>query len=529
MSLELQVEMEHLGLEESDLEGLQNPLKDLGDDPALAVLRVMRNPDYFYFTCKYLFGIELYPYQCAILKEMWLRKFPMLVGTRGLGKSFILGIFAMLYAVLVPGSKVVVTGAGFRQAKQVFNVCENIWHSSPVLRSLFGGGTRKNGPSHDADCWTLRLGDSTIKALPIGDGSKIRGERANVVIVDEFASGSRAIFETVIGGFAAVNLEPVKESKRLAKIRVLRKMGVLPKDGVAIESLGNITILSGTAYYQFNHFAEYWRKWKAFIESKGDKKKLLAATNGKPNKDLDWRNYAIIRIPYNLLPEGQMDRATIARQRATIHTGSFQNEYGAVFSADSKGFYRRSLLEACTTTNPVVPKVEGGEPVQFRAAIRGNPSCSYIMGVDPASEEDNFSIVILELHNTHRRIVHCWTTNSKQYQERVNSGESGSTDYYGHCARKIRELMETFPVEAIALDAQGGGLKGVLEALHDPAKMKPGEIVLLENTRFYPEEKSGDSNYAKELAKLAEAYVNDAFAASHRSHASRSQKTLVSA
>lgn len=51
-------------------------------------------------------------------------------------------------------------------------------------------------------------------------------------------------------------------------------------------------------------------------------------------------------------------------------------------------------------------------------------------------------------------------------------------------------------------------------------KMKPGEIVLLENTRFYPEEKKGDSNYAKELAKLAEVYINDAFAASHRSHAS---------
>ena len=51
-------------------------------------------------------------------------------------------------------------------------------------------------------------------------------------------------------------------------------------------------------------------------------------------------------------------------------------------------------------------------------------------------------------------------------------------------------------------------------------KMKPGEIVLLENTRFYPEEKSGDMNYAKQLAALAEVYINDAFAASHRSHAS---------
>jgi len=50
--------------------------------------------------------------------------------------------------------------------------------------------------------------------------------------------------------------------------------------------------------------------------------------------------------------------------------------------------------------------------------------------------------------------------------------------------------------------------------------MKPGDVVLLENTRFHPEEKNNDPAFAKQLAALAEVYVNDAFGSAHRAHAS---------
>ena len=52
------------------------------------------------------------------------------------------------------------------------------------------------------------------------------------------------------------------------------------------------------------------------------------------------------------------------------------------------------------------------------------------------------------------------------------------------------------------------------------ADLKPGEALLLENTRFDPREEKNDPEFAKELASMAEIFVNDAFGAAHRAHAS---------
>lgn len=58
------------------------------------------------------------------------------------------------------------------------------------------------------------------------------------------------------------------------------------------------------------------------------------------------------------------------------------------------------------------------------------------------------------------------------------------------------------------------------EAFEMSAALEPGEILLLENLRFYKEEEKGDVNFAKELAKHGDVYVNDAFGTAHRAHAS---------
>jgi phosphoglycerate kinase len=58
------------------------------------------------------------------------------------------------------------------------------------------------------------------------------------------------------------------------------------------------------------------------------------------------------------------------------------------------------------------------------------------------------------------------------------------------------------------------------EVVNKIKELKNGEILLLENLRFHPEEEANDPNFAKSLAELADIYVNDAFGAAHRAHAS---------
>lgn len=58
------------------------------------------------------------------------------------------------------------------------------------------------------------------------------------------------------------------------------------------------------------------------------------------------------------------------------------------------------------------------------------------------------------------------------------------------------------------------------EAVEKAKNLKPGEVLLLENLRFYKEEEKGDQAFAEKLSKLGDVYVNDAFGTAHRAHAS---------
>jgi len=78
-----------------------------------------------------------------------------------------------------------------------------------------------------------------------------------------------------------------------------------------------------------------------------------------------------------------------------------------------------------------------------------------------------------------------------------------------------RRLAELLGQEVIKLDDCVGA-----EAEKAAQALKPGQILLLENLRFHPQEENNDPDFAKQLASLGEVYVNDAFGAAHRAHAS---------
>jgi phosphoglycerate kinase len=79
-------------------------------------------------------------------------------------------------------------------------------------------------------------------------------------------------------------------------------------------------------------------------------------------------------------------------------------------------------------------------------------------------------------------------------------------------ARRLSRLLD-LPV-AMAEDCVGPEVEALVE------QMKPGDILLLENLRYHAGETKNDPEFAQELAKLCDVYINDAFAVSHRAHAS---------
>ena len=466
-----------LGIDVKDGD-LFNPMDFLfhDDDPDKMLERIawlMMRPEYFSFVCKYILNIEISPFQSLLLQEMWHKKFPMLIGSRGMGKSFILSVYPLLRALFMPRRKIIVVGAAFRQSKVLFEYMDTIWKNAPILRDLCGS---RSGPRRDVDRCVMHIGDSTITCLPLGDGSKIRGQRANDIIADEFASIPREIFENVVAGFAAVSASPIEKVKDRAKKKKAEELGVdliKETDVDPVTEKSNQIILSGTAYYDFNHFAEYWKRYRSIVNSKGDRQKLKEVFGDDVPEDFAWQEYSVIRMPVTTLPDGFMDEGQIARARATVHSGIFQMEYGACFTTDSQGFFKRSLIENCiaSESNNIVINEQ---PIQFEAMLKGDPNKKYIFGVDPASEVDNFSIVVLELNGTHRRVVHVWTTNRSQHRDQLKAHLVDEDDFYSYCARKIRNLMKVFPCMEIALDAQGGGI-AVMEALHDKDKVREGE------------------------------------------------------
>jgi hypothetical protein len=440
----------------------------------------MSRPEYFSFICKHIFNIDLLPSQSLFLYEMWNRKFPMLIASRGFGKSFSLSLYAMLRALLIPDRKVVIVGAAFRQSKVLFEYMETIWNNAPILRSMCSSSS---GPRRDVDRCVMKINNSRITCLPLGDGTKIRGQRANDIIGDEFGSIPKLIFETVVVGFGAVSSNPVENVKRIAAAKMAEELGITLEqeqvEGATMKKLDNQLILSGTAYYDWNHFADYWKRWRKIIKSQGKPSRLREIFGEDPPPEFNWKDYSIIRVPYELLPEGFMDAAQVARSKATMHTGVYQMEYGACFTRDSQGFFKRSLVESCVVTDveneqKQFIKDKEGNNICFQAQLRGDPNKKYVFGVDPASEVDNFSIIVLEVNSDHRRIVHCWTTNREEHKDMIKSGYSKEADFYAYCARKIRDLMKIFPCVHIALDKQGGGV-AVMEALHDEAHLEKDE------------------------------------------------------
>jgi phosphoglycerate kinase len=97
--------------------------------------------------------------------------------------------------------------------------------------------------------------------------------------------------------------------------------------------------------------------------------------------------------------------------------------------------------------------------------------------------------------------------------------------HFGRPKGQVVESMRLAPVAASLSDLLGEPVIAARDCIGPVAaaavaKLGPGDLLLLENVRFHPEEEANDPGFARELASLADVYVNDAFGTAHRAHAS---------
>ncbi len=106
--------------------------------------------------------------------------------------------------------------------------------------------------------------------------------------------------------------------------------------------------------------------------------------------------------------------------------------------------------------------------------------------------------------------------------------DGGSVVLLSHLGRPKGGYEKKFSLRSLVLRLQqeygqevlwGGDVLGP-EALAAAQQLQPGQVLLLDNLRFHPEEEAGDPAFAQRLAQFGDVYVNDAFGTAHRAHAS---------
>jgi len=166
--------------------------------------------------------------------------------------------------------------------------------------------------------------------------TKIRGLRAHIIIADEFNSIPIEIYETVVAGFASVSKDPAANVKEAAKRKAMIKDKVWTESQEELYKgrHKNQSILSGTAGYDFEPYADYWKVYKKMISGYGYTSEISEEEGIGPSGDsipdymqrLNRDQFSIIRIPYELIPEGFMDDQQVSRSRATMHSGIYLME-----------------------------------------------------------------------------------------------------------------------------------------------------------------------------------------------------------
>ena len=207
-------------------------------------------------TTELISGIKLAAYQEITLRGMMERNFSMCVWGRGCGKTFIASVFCFLQCIFNPGTKILVAGPTFRTARFIFENLERIVDSegATLLMQCFGAKSKRN------DQFQWQINGGTITAIPL-NGEKIRGFRANVLLLDEYLLLPEDLINTVLMPFL-VAPQNMKERIEIREMEdSLIEKGVMEeKDRMTFENDSKMIALS-SASYTFENLYKTYQDW----------------------------------------------------------------------------------------------------------------------------------------------------------------------------------------------------------------------------------------------------------------------------
>jgi hypothetical protein len=354
---------------------------DEGEAKILLYKFLRENPS---FACELFTGVKLFPFQHMAIKAMMESDYFLGIWSRGMSKSFSTGVFALLDAMLHQGVQIGILSKSFRQSKMIFKKIEDIAKSPKA--TFFAQCITRTSKMNDE--WVMEIGRSSIRALPLGDGEKLRGFRFQRMIIDELLLMPEKIYNEVILPFLAVVDNPTERQEVYDLETQLIEEGKM-KEGDRKRWPNNKIIGLSSASYKFEYLYKLYQQYERLIVNE--------------NKQ-DGAHRTIMHFSYDCAPEQLYDQNLISQSKLTMSDSQFAREFGAAFTDDSSGYFKVSKMASCT-----IPDGEGQS-----VEVVGNPKDEYILAFDPSWSEsegsDDFAMLVIKLNRDMRKgtVVHSY-------------------------------------------------------------------------------------------------------------------------
>ena len=214
------------------------------------------------FATDLITGVKLFPFQHMAIKGMLESDYFLGVWSRGMSKSYTTGIYAVLDAILNQGVETGILSRSFRQSKMIFKKIEDI--AAKPEAYLLKQCITKISKSNDE--WVMEIGKSRIRALPLGDGEKLRGFRFHRIIIDEFLLMPERIYNEVIIPFLSVVQNPTQREELYNLETQLIAKGEMTEEDRYIWPNNKLIALS-SASFKFEYLYKLYEQYENLISN----------------------------------------------------------------------------------------------------------------------------------------------------------------------------------------------------------------------------------------------------------------------